>query len=151
MFEHKYLDGNWNRVIPATDSFLSGDVLECRDSVGAEAETINRRQYAVVGDRLVERCLPAESVGDKWSYDSYALPWWGSVKNPPHMGVIAEFNEYNGGLHRKPFDAENNVVAFAEAGEEVTFNEGLYKVVRKSDECDLTAPNMLELRKLYFA
>jgi len=151
MFEHKNLDGKWNRVISSVDDFITCDVLECRDSVGSEPEVVNRRQYTVIGDRLVERCLPSESVGDIWSYDSDGLPWWGSVKNPPHMGIIAEFNTYNGGLHRKPFEADRNVVAFATDGEEITFANGIYKVVRQSDESELTAPSLLELRKSYFS
>ena len=151
MFEHKNLDGEWNRVIPATESFLSGDVLECRDNLGGEVASANRRQYAVVGDRLVERCLPAESIGDTWSYDVDAVSWWGSVMNPPHMGIVAEFNEHNGGLHRKPFDIAHNVVAFAGSGEEVTFADGVYSVLRAADETQLSAPSIMELRKLYYA
>lgn len=151
MFEHKHLDGKWNRVVPATESFLNGDVLECRDNVGGEPEKIARQQYAVVGDRLVERCLPPETVGDTWSYDSVGLPWWGSVKNPPHMGIIADFNEANGGLHRKVLVQTHNVVAYASAGEEITFLNGEYKVARQSDSQELMASSILELRKLYFA
>lgn len=151
MFEHKHLDGTWNRVVPATESFLKGDVLECRDNLGGEATTANRRQYAVVGERLVERCLPAETVGDTWSYDVAATPWWGTVINPPHMGILAEFNTHNGGLHRQPLNLEHNVVAYAAAGEEITFTDGMYKVVRQSDSAELSAATILELRKLYFA
>jgi hypothetical protein len=151
MFEHKHLDDKWNRVVPATDSFLSGDILECRDSVGKEPETVSRRQYGVVGDRLVERCLPPQAIGDAWSYDSAGLPWWGAVNNPPHMGIVAEFNTHNGGLHRKPLDLAHNVVAFASAGEEITFADGIYTVTRQSDAAELKAPSILELRKLYFA
>lgn len=53
MFEHKNLDGKWNRIIPSTDVFLNGDVLECRETVGSEPEKISRQQYAGVGKRLV--------------------------------------------------------------------------------------------------
>ena len=151
MFEHKHLDGEMNKVIPSTDAFLNGDVLECRDSVGEEAKSISRRQYAVVGDRLVERCLPPERVGDTWSFDNVAVPWWGSVKNPPHMGIVAEFNSFNNGLHRKPIDLEHNVVAFGAEGEEVIFSNGNYSIIRKSDEQELTADTLVELRKLYYA
>jgi hypothetical protein len=151
MFEHKHLDGEWNRVVPSSDAFINGYVLECRDSIGGDPDTISRRQYGVIGDRLVERCLPPESIGDCWSHDDAGLPWWGSVMNPPHMGIVAEFNTHNSGLHRKPFDAEHNVVAFASAGEEVTFSNGIYTVVRQSDEQELMAPTLVELRKLYFA
>ena len=151
MFEHKHLDGELNRLIPATEAFLKGDVLECRDSVGADVKTISRRQYAVVGDRLVERCLPPEAIGDTWSFDAVASPWWGSVKNPPHMGIIAEFNKFNGGEHRKPIDLENNVVAYGAAGEEVIFSDGVYTVKRQTDEQVITAKSLVELRRLYFA
>lgn len=151
MFEHKHLDGTWNRVIPATDSFLAGDVLECRDNLGGDVETAARRQYAVVGDRLVERCLPAEKVGDVWSYDAAGLPWWGWVKNPPHMGIVAEFNEQCGGLHRKPFAVDNNIVAYGESGEEVHFADSRYKVARASDSEELTADSLVALREQYYA
>lgn len=150
MFEHKHLDGEINRVIPATDAFLNGDVLECHDS-GADPKTLARRQYAVVGDRLVERCLPPETIGDTWSFDAVASPWWGSVKNPPHMGIIAEFNTFNGGEHRKPIDLQHNVVAYGAEGEEVTFANGIYTVVRNSDGETITAASLVELRNLYFA
>lgn len=151
MFEHKHLDGETNRIIPATDGFLNGDVLECRDTVGAEPASVARRQYAVVGDRLVERCLPPEAIGDSWSFDNVASPWWGSVKNPPHMGIIAEFNKFNGGEHRKPIDLEHNVVAYGAQGEDITFANGIYSVVRQSDEQEITATTLVELRKLYFS
>ncbi|MGR8935559.1 MAG: hypothetical protein ACU837_14385 [Gammaproteobacteria bacterium] len=151
MFEHKSLDGKWNRVIPSTETFLNGDILECRDTVGSEPEKISRQQYAVIGNRLVERCLPPESVGDSWSYDGGKLPWWDSVKNPPHMGIIADFNSYNGGLHRIPLDAKHNVVGFASEGEEVILINGQYTVKRKNDDQALNAASMRELRELYFA
>lgn len=151
MFEHKTLDGKWNRIVPACEPFVKGDVLECRDSLGGDADGASRNQFGVIADRLVERCLPPEGIGDYWSYDAGGLPWWGIVNNPPHAGLVADYNEYNGGLYRKVLDTDHNVVAFAAEGEEVLFSEGMYKVVRKSDEQELTAPSLLELRKLYFA
>jgi len=151
MFEHKNLDGKWNRILPATDSFLASDVLECRDSVGSEPEKISRQQYAVIGDRLVNRCLPPESIGETWSHDNGKSPWWGSVMNPPHMGLIAEFNSQFGGLQRRNLEVAHNVVGYASAGEEITLRNTVYHVTRASDGTELSAPSMLELRKLYFA
>ncbi len=151
MFEHKNLDGKWNRVIPSTDVFLNGDILECRETVGAEPEKISRQQYAVVGNRLVERSLPPESIGDTWSHDDGKSPWWGSVNNPPHMGIIADFNSHNGGLHRIPLDVTHNVIGFASEGEEIILTKGSYTVKRKNDDKELSAPSMRELRELYFA
>jgi hypothetical protein len=151
MFEHKHLDGQTNRVIPSTDAFINGDVLECRDGLIKDLEAISRKQYSVVGDLLVERCLPPENIGDTWSHDSVALPWWTKVMNPPHMGIVAEFNSHNGGLHRKPLDLQHNVAAFAAEGEEVLFTNGAYTVVRKSDGQEITAPTLVELRKLYYS
>lgn len=151
MFEHKNLDGKVNRVITSSDAFLNSDVLEVRDGIGADTDSFNRKQYGVIGDRLVERSLPPESMGDSWSYDSAGIPWWGSVMNPPHAGIVAEFNSHNGGLHRKPFEVDHNVVAFANDGEEVLLDNGIYKVARKSDGKEIEAASILELRKLYFA
>lgn len=153
MFEHKNLDGTWNRVIPADGGYLNGDILECRDAGGAAGsapEKVARRQYAVVGDRLVERCLPPETLGDTWSHDSFALPWWDSVKNPPHIGIVADFNSANGGEHRKVLDVKHNIIGIAGAGEEIVFDQGTYTVVRQSDEKELSAQSMLELRQLYY-
>jgi len=48
-------------------------------------------------------------------------------------------------------DLAHNVVAFAAEGEEILFPDGEYKVVRKSDDQELSARSILELRKLYFA
>ena len=151
MFEHKTLDGKWNRVVPACEAFVKGEVLECRDSLGGDADSASRLQFGVIGDRLVERCLPPTTIGDVWSYDAGGLPWWGMVNNPPHAGLVADFNAYSGGLYRKPLDLAHNVAAFAAAGEEILFADGMYKVVRQSDGQELTAASILELRKLYFA
>jgi hypothetical protein len=66
MFEHKNIDGQWNRVIPASESFVSKEILEIREKVNADCkpETSSRLQYGVVGEQLVERCLPPESIGE---------------------------------------------------------------------------------------
>jgi hypothetical protein len=151
MFEHKELDGTLNRVIPASDAFINGEVLECRGGRDPEPEKNSRLQFGVIKERLVERNLPPESVGDCWSYDAAAAPWWGAVNNPPHAGLVAEFNSHSGGQYRVPLDLAHNVVAFASAGEDVVFTDGTYKVVRESDGAELTAASILELRKLYFA
>jgi len=151
MFEHKNLDGTWNRVVSATDAFLSGDILETRDMVGTEPEKIARMQFAVIGQWLVERCLPPEALSQTWAHDAGKLPWSDSVKNPPHMGIIADFNSHNGGLHRIPFDANHHVVGFASDGEEIILAKGMYTVVRKSDGKELSAASKSELRELYFA
>lgn len=149
MFEHKELDGTQNRLIPPTEGFLAGEVLECREGK-LEPEQNNRAQFGVVGDRLVERCLPPESVGDHWSYD-VASPWWGTVNNPPHAGLVAEYNSHTGGQYRFILDTEHNVVAFAGEGEEVLLSGNEYTVTRKSDNAELKANSILELRKLYYA
>lgn len=150
MFEHKNLDGVWNRIVSSADAFLNGDILECRETVGSEPEKISRMQYAVAGQRLVERCLPPESLGETWAHDAGKLPWWDSVNNPPHMGIIADFNSHGGGLHRIPLDVNHNVVGFANQGEEIILAKGLYTLSRKSDGQELSAKSMLELRELYF-
>jgi hypothetical protein len=151
MFEHKELDGTQNRVIPAIDAYVKGDVLECRIGRNLEVDKSSRIQFGVIGDRLVERSLPPENVGDFWPFDAPAAPWWGTVNNPPHAGLVADFNSHTGGQYRVPLDKAHNVVAYASAGEEVTFDDGAYNVVRQSDGAELTATSILELRKLYFA
>ena len=151
MFEHKNLDGVWNRIVSSTDAFLNGDILECRDMVGSEPEKISRMQYAVIGQRLVERCLPPESLSETWTQDAGNLPGWDSVKNPPHMGIVADFNSHNDGLHRIPFDANHFVVGFANEGEEIVLVKGKYTVSRKSDGSELSAASLHQLRELYFA
>lgn len=151
MFEHKELDGTINRLIPANEGFVSAEVLEHRGGPGKEPEKHSRTQYGVIAERLVERSLPPESVGDYWSYDAPALPWWGAVINPPHAGLLAAFNSHYGGHYRAPFDKAHNVVAFASAGEEVLFTEGRYTVVRQSDNTELSGATLVELRKHYYA
>lgn len=150
MFEHKELDGTNNRLIPATEGYLAGEVLETREGK-QEPENNGRTQFGVVGDRLVERCLPPESVGNHWSYDAPAEPWWGTVNNPPHAGLVADYNKHTGGQYRVPLDVSHNIVAFASEGEEVVLDQGVYKVTCKSDGAELTAPSILELRQLYYS
>lgn len=150
MFEHKDLDGTHNRLIPATEGFVSGEVLECLVGKSAEEGKSNRMQFGVISERLVERGLPPASIGDYWSFDTPATPWWTTVNNPPHAGLVAEFNKHSGGQYRIPLDVSHNVVAFAAAGEEVTLTDVGYNVVRESDGAELSAASLLELRKLYF-
>lgn len=152
MFEHKHLDGQWNRVLPGNDTFTSDEVLEIRDNVSpnCKPETSSRKQYAVIGEQLVERCLPPENVGDKWSHDAFDTPWWTRVNNPPHMGIIAEFNESQGGKHRIPLDTDNNVVAYAGSGEKVALKEDQYVVTRDSDSKEIMAATLIETRRAYY-
>ncbi len=152
MFEHKNLDGQWNRVLSSTESFLSGEILEIRDNVSpnCKPETSSRKQYGVIGDQLVERCLPPESIGDHWSHDAFDISWWTRVNNPPHMGIIAEFNESQGGKHRIPLDKENNIVAYAGSGEKVLLKQGQYFVTRSKDNQEITADSLIETRRAYY-
>jgi hypothetical protein len=152
MFEHKHLDGEWNRVIPGTEAFVSKEVLELRDNVSpnCKPETSSRKQYGVIGDQLVERCLPPENVGDRWSYDAFDVSWWTRVNNPPHMGIIAEFNESQGGKYRKALDTADNVVAFAGSGEKVLLKEGKYFVTREKDSKEITADSLIDTRRAYY-
>jgi len=152
MFEHKHLDGEWNRVLPATASYLDKEILEIRDNVSPKCkpETSNRKQYSVIGEQLVERCLPPESVGDRWAYDAADVSWWTRVNNPPHMGIIAAFNEYLGGKHRLPLIPEQNVVAYAGSGEQVLLKGGKYVVTRGSDNKEIFAESLLLARQAYY-
>jgi hypothetical protein len=152
MFEHDMLDDEWHKVIPAMEPFTTENILEIRDSINKQRDpkATSRTQYAVVGDRLVERNLPPETIGDTWSYDAWDTPWWHAVNNPPHAGLLADFNSHNGGLQRQPLDRDNNVVGFAAAGEPVTFQQGEYLVSREKDGMELKAASMLELRKAYY-
>jgi len=150
MFEHKQLDGSIHRLVPASDGFIKGEVLECREGLKGDVESISRKQYGVVGDMLVERCLPPESMGDTWSYDNVAQPWWVRVMNPPHMGIVADYNEQLGGMHRQHLDLAHNVAAIAGEGEVVLFTNGRYNVTRTRDSQELSAPTLAELRKLYY-
>lgn len=153
MFQHAKLDGEWCRLIPAMESFTQEEVLEIRESHNSSSapEAIARTQYAVIEGRLAERSLPPESIGDTWSFDPWDKPWWGLVNNPPHAGLVADFNSYSGGAYRKALDKENDVKAWGGAGEPVTFADGMYIVVRQKDGATLTAPTVVELRKLYYA
>jgi len=152
MFEHSKLDGEWHKVIPAMEPFTKDEILEIRDSISTERDSkaAPRTQYTVVDGRLAERCLPPESIGNSWSFDSWDTPWWGAVNNPPHAGLVADFNSYGGGAYRKALEPDNNVVAFAGAGEPVTFKNGSYSVTRGKDDKVLTAASLLELRKTYY-
>lgn len=153
MFEHKHLDGEINRILPATASYLGNEILEMREDVGTDSksETKGRKQYGVIGEQLVERCLPPESVGDRWSFDATDTPWWTRVNNPPHMGIIAEFNKYLGGKHRIPLNPEQNVVAYAASGEKVFLKGGKYLVTRASDSKEIIAESIPDTRRAYYA
>ena len=50
MFEHKHLDGQWNRILSATESYLSKEILEIRENVSRNCtpETSSRKQYGVI-------------------------------------------------------------------------------------------------------
>lgn len=152
MFEHKHLDGQWNRVLATGDSYVSKEILEIRDNVSpnCKPETSSRKQFAVIGEQLVERCLPPESVGDIWSHDAFGLSWWVRVNNPPHMGIIAEFNESQGGKHRIPLDTAENVVAYAADGEKVCLKQGQYAVTRSKDSKEIIAGSLIETRRAYY-
>lgn len=154
MFEHQKLDGETFRVMPASETFLNGEVLELRETIGAEKDPnrINRVQYSVAGERLVERCLPPQSVGDRWGYDNADAPWWSLVNNPPHAGLVADFNSSLGGKQRVALDTAHNVIALAAKGEEVIMDSGgEYTLTRASDSKELRAKSMLELRQAYYA
>ena len=152
MFEHKNLDGQWNRVLPSSDSFLSSEILEIRDNVSpnCKPETSSRKQYGVIGEQLVERCLPPVTSGDCWPHDAFGVSWWTRVNNPPHMGIIAEFNESQGGKHRIPLDKEQNVVAYAASGEKVLLKQGQYMVTRSKDNKEITGDSWAETRRAYY-
>jgi hypothetical protein len=151
MFEHKELDGTMNRVIAGGDAFVSPEILEMREVFEAvdDVQSLSRKQYAVIDERLVERSLPPENVGERWPYDDSDAPWWTTVNNPPHAGMVASFNAAQGGKQRVPLDPAHNVVAFSSGGDEVIFKDGGYGVVRQSDGKEITAPTLVELRRLY--
>jgi len=151
MFEHKELDGERKRVLPAAEAFTSADILEVRTALRTESPVDSARyQYAVVETRPVERYLPPEAVGDRWAHDATDVPWWEVVNNPPHAGLVADFTKSVGGIRYAPLNKDKNVVAFANQGEEVILKGAEYSVVRKSDSKELIAPTLVALRKVYF-
>ena len=152
MFEHETIDNQKLRVLPASDTFVNQDVLELREPKNGQGlEVTSRLQHAVVGNVLVERFLPPESIGDTWPHDASAAPWWEVVSHPPHGGVVAKFNAALGGSYQRELDPKHNVVAFAGNGEEVLMEKAEYVVVRNSDQQALRAPSILALRKAYYA
>ncbi len=152
MFEHEKLDGEKYRVITVNGSFIKENVLELREPKnGSPYEAANRQQYAVADDTLVERFLPPQTKGDSWSHDTLAAAWWEVVSHPPHGGIISTFNSELGGGYMRDLDPNNNVVAFAEQGEEIVMASGEYIVTRKKDEQELRAPSLPDLRCSYFS
>lgn len=150
MFEHKELDGERRRLIPATEAFVSSTILEVRDALKSEgANDSARAQHAVVEKRPVERYLPPESLGERWAHDATDLPWWEVVNNPPHAGLVADYTAAFGGIRYNPLNKEKNLVAYASQGEEVILKGAQYAVVRKSDGKALVAASLLALRKAY--
>ena len=151
MFEHKEVDGEKRRVLPAPDSFINEEILEVREPRNGEASnTIARQQYGVAGDVLVERYLPPETIGDAWAHDP-KTPWWEVVGHPPHAGVVADFNKAKGGNYKRVLVKDHNVVAYTDQGEEVLFTAGQYSVTRKSDGEALSQPSLMALRASYYA
>ena len=137
MFEHKSLDGDKHRVLPAWEAFVNEEVLETREPKNGEGlDAAGRHQHGVVGETLVERFLPPETVGNAWSYDAHT-PWWVVVVNPPHAGIVADFSKAKGGLYRHKWVKERNVVAFAEGGEEIVLEGAEYAVTRAADGQDV--------------
>ncbi len=151
MFEHKYLDGEKHRIVQAPQAFLKEVVLETREPrLGEGVAAAGRHQHAVLGEVLVERFLPPETVGDSWSHDPGTL-WWEVVGHPPHGGIVADFNRAIGGQYKRELVPDRNVVAYAENGEEVVLSAAQYKVVRASDGQELVAPTLVKLRSLYYS
>lgn len=151
MFEHKSLDGDKHRVLPAWEAFVNEEVLETREPKNGEGlDAAGRHQHGVVGETLVERFLPPETVGNAWSYDAHT-PWWVVVVNPPHAGIVADFSKAKGGLYRHKWVKECNVVAFAEGGEEIVLEGAEYAVTRAADGQELRAPSLMKLRAAYYA
>lgn len=149
MFEHKYLDGEKHRTLPPTESFINEEILETREPKSGETYTqVGRLQHGVAGEVLVERFLPPETVGDKWPTDAGTI-WWSVVGHPPHGGIVADFNKAKGGAYKRTLDKEKNIVAYAEAGEEVVLKPEGYSVTKA--ESELVAPSILELRKMYYS
>ena len=152
MFEHKQLDGEKCRILNSDKDYLRAEILEIRDPKNsAPSNDACRTQYGVIGEVLVERYLPPESKGDSWLHDNVASPWWSVVGHPPHGGIVADFNKYIGGAYHRTLNKENNVVAFAENGEEVVFDVRDYKVVRGSDSQALQGEKLATLRQQYYS
>ena len=152
MFEHNQLDGVKNRLLAPVESFVQAEVLEVRDPKNNdEPAATPRTQYGVIGGVLVERYLPPEAVGDAWSHDAAAAPWWEVVGHPPHGGLVADYNAATGGAYHRKLDPANNVVAFAGNGEAVTMAGGTYKVTRGSDSKEIAARTLVALRSEYYA
>lgn len=151
MFENKLLDGEKVRIVSAAKDYLKPEVLELREPKNGEAiDSACRTQYAVIGEVLVERYLPPETIGDQWAHDNVGDPWWSVVGHPPHGGVVADFNKYIGGAYLRKLDPEKNVVAYAEDGEEVCMKQGEYLVTRNSDQAELRGNRLASLRQAYY-
>ncbi|WP_317931628.1 hypothetical protein [Halioxenophilus sp. WMMB6] len=151
MFEHKDLDGQKHRVLDADKEFLSGAILETREPKNGQAiESAGRAQHAVVEGSLVERFLPPETIGEKWSHEP-STAWWEVVGHPPHAGIVADFNSFQGGAYHRTLNPADNLVAFAEQGERVVMSGSAYSVVRSSDGTTLEQPSLLALRAAYYA
>ncbi len=152
MFEHAQLDGVKHRLIAPNEAFVQAEVLEIRDPKNnSETTTAPRTQYGVIDGVLVERYLPPETIGDVWSHDAPASPWWEVVGHPPHGGLVADYNKATGGAYRRVLDPKNNIVAYTSAGEGVTMAGGTYKVTRKSDSKEIEAKTLVALRQEYYA
>lgn len=152
MFEHTQLDGEKCRIINSDKDFLQSEILEIRDPKNnVSIADACRSQYGVIGEVLVERYLPPEAKGDSWQHDSVASVWWSVVGHPPHGGVVSDFNKYIGGAYLRTLDPGNNVVAYAEAGEAVTFDGVDYIVTRNSDSQEVRGNKMSELRQNYYS
>lgn len=152
MFEHEDIDGVKARLLPASEAFIQAEVLEIRDpKTGEEPATAARTQYGVIGGVLVERYLPPEAIGAAWAHDAVAAPWWEVVGHPPHGGLVADYNKATGGAYHRKLDPANNVVAYAQYGEEVVMAAGTYKVVRKNDSAELIQPTITALRAVYYS
>ncbi|NPU95222.1 MAG: hypothetical protein HPY82_25260 [Gammaproteobacteria bacterium] len=151
MFEHKELDGEKHRVLPASEPFILEEVLELRVPRNDKpVTTVGRHQHGVAGGVLVERYLPPETVGDSWQHDP-GTPWWEVVGHPPHGGIVADFNRAKGGAYRRALVPDRNVVAYAAAGEEVLLQGAEYKVVRKTDGQELKEATLVKLRQVYYS
>ena len=152
MFEHKLLDGEKCRLIEFPESIVKPEVLEIRDPKNDDSlDKTCRYQYGVVEDVLVERYLPPESVGDAWTHDNVATPWWNVVGHPPHGGIVADFNKYIGGNYHRTLNPKQNIVAYADAGEPVVFDGSEYVVTRSNDSAELRSSKIPSLREQYYS